>query len=71
MGDFENGGKPDPASAHVTPKTAISGALSGRELRDILLFLDAVYRGVGLLNLAGKLSNDAGTFEHLVDKCMC
>ena len=53
MGDFENSGKPDPASAHVTPKTAIGGALSGRELRDVLLFLDAVYRGIGPLNLAG------------------
>jgi hypothetical protein len=54
MGDFENSGKPDPASAHVTPKTAIGGALSGRELRDVLLFLDAVYRGIGPLNLAGR-----------------
>ena len=57
MGDFENSGKPDPASAHVTPKTAIGGALSGRELRDVLLFLDAVYRGIGPLNLAGALAS--------------
>jgi hypothetical protein len=64
MGDFENSGKPDPASAHVTPKTAIGGALSGRELRDVLLFLDAVYRGIGPLNLAGDYhSGCASPFE--------
>lgn len=58
MGDFEDGGRPDPASARVTPKTTIEGALSGRGLREVLLFLDAVYRGACPLSLSGQALPD-------------
>lgn len=52
MGDFEGADKPESAAGRVRG-TTIEQAMEGRCLRDVLLFLDAVYRGVSPQSLAG------------------
>lgn len=53
MGDFGDSSIKAPAAAACAPDTIIEKALAGRRLRDVLLFLDSVYRGVGPQSLAG------------------
>ena len=53
MGDFDSGAAPGVAGGGRAPAHVIEKALAGRQLRDVLLFLDSIYCGIGPQTLAG------------------